>query len=335
MRKTCLASAIRAVFFGFVACVFSVGLWGTVGPRVAAQPATGEAPSPIAAPEAVVAQTAEWDGERYDTGRPKVSDALLERMELVELEMAWSTLRQHGYHNQVPGYGEDWVVMDSEKPLIGRALTAQYMPTRPNYEEGLVNGGEAAGHEGPPNTWPIQMLEDGDVYVADGYGKIRGGTLIGDRLGTDIYARSGNGVVFDGSVRDIAGLKEIKGWNHYIRGSHPSYIMEMMLEGVNVPIRIGEATVLPGDVVLARDNGIVFVPPHLVREVVREAEITALTDRFATLRTREGVYSSGQMDTQWTDEIKQDFYNWLEENQEDLPVPDERIDEIVEERLID
>lgn len=291
--------------------------------------------SPIAEEELILEQTSEWEGERYDSGRPMVSDEILERMENVTVEMAWSTLRSHDYHNQVPGFGNDWVTLDSEEPMVGRAVTAQYMPTRPSYERRLESGGEADGYQGPSNTWPIQLLENGDIYVADGYGKIKDGTLIGDRLGTDIYSRSQNGVIFNGSVRDVTGLKEIEGWNHYIRGAHPSFIQDMMLEGVNVPIRIGDATVLPGDVVLAQEDAVVFVPPHLAEEVVEEAEITILTDRFAKLRTEEGVYSSSQMDTDWTDEIKNDFYGWLEENKESFSVPADRIEEIINERLID
>lgn len=317
-----------------VAVVLCGLLWGVAPLLVQAQPAT-EARSPIAEKELVMEQTAQWEGERYETGRPKVPAELLDRMENVTLEMAWSTLRGHGYHNQVPDYGDEWRIMEPEEVMVGRAVTAQYLPTRPSYEARLEKGGEAEGFEGPSNTWPIQLLEEGDIYVADGYGKIDGGTLIGDRLGTDIYARSQNGVVFDGSLRDVAGLKEIDGWNHYIRDAHPSFIQAMMLEGVNVPIRIGKATVLPGDVVLARNSGIVFIPPHLAREVVREAEITLLTDRFAHLRTRQGVYSSSQMDAGWTEEIRDDFYGWLEENRQELPVPADRIDEIIEERLVD
>jgi len=309
-------------------------IW-SLGPMIGQAQPTEEARSPISDRDLVMDQTAEWEGERYESGRPKVSDGILERMENVTVEMAWSTLRSHDYNNQVPGFGHDWVTLDSEEPMVGRAVTAQYMPTRPSYERRLESGGEAEGFQGPSNTWPIQLLENGDIYVADGYGKIKDGTLIGDRLGTDIYSRSQNGVILNGSVRDVTGLKEIEGWNHYIRGTHPSFIQDMMLEGVNVPIRIGDATVLPGDVVLAQQNAVVFIPPHLAREVVEEAEITILTDRFAKVRTEEGVYSSSQMDTGWTEEIKDDFYSWLDENRGDLPVPNRRIQEIIDERLID
>ncbi len=290
----------------------------------------------VAPPEStVVAYTDAWDGPRYESGRPKVPAELLERMEQVTLEMAWGTLRSHDYTHQVPGFGEDWVVMDTEAAIVGRALTAQYLPARPRFQKDIEADGGEKGYEGPTNTWPIQQLKDGDVYVADGYGKIKGGTLIGDRLGTDIYANSGNGVIFNGSVRDVSGLKEIEGWNHYIRGAHPSVIQGMMMAGMNVPVRIGEATVLPGDVVLATDSGVIFIPPQFAREVVREAEITILTDRFAKRRTEQGVYSSGQMDGAWTEEITEDFYGWLEENRAELPVPAERIQEIIDERLID
>ncbi|MFB6248360.1 MAG: RraA family protein [Salinibacter sp.] len=295
-------------------------------------PAHGQS---VAPPEStVVAYTDAWDGPRYESGRPKVPAELLERMEQVTLEMAWGTLRSHDYHHQVPGFGKDWVVMDAEDPIVGRALTAQYMPARPQFQNGIEADGNEKGYEGPTNTWPIQQLKTGDVYVADGYGKIKGGTLIGDRLGTDIYANSGNGVIFNGSVRDVSGLKEIEGWNHYIRGVHPSVIQGMMMSGMNVPIRMGEATVLPGDVVLATDRGVVFIPPQFAREVVREAEITILTDRFAKRRTEQGVYSSGQMDGQWTEKIRKDFYGWLREHKSELPVPADRIEEIISERLV-
>lgn len=318
--------------------VFSVlflGICLVLGPLKAEAQSADEPRSPIADRELVLEQTSEWEGERYDSGRPKVSDEILDRMKNVTVEMAWSTLRSHDYHNQVPGFGHEWVTLDAEEPMVGRAVTAQYMPTRPSYESRLESGGEAEGYQGPSNTWPIQLLENGDIYVADGYGKIKDGTLIGDRLGTDIYSRSQNGVILNGSVRDVTGLKEIEGWNHYIRGAHPSFIQDMMLEGVNVPLRIGDATVLPGDVVLAQENGVVFVPPHLAQEVVEEAEITILTDRFAKLRTEQGEYSSSQMDTEWTDEIKDDFYSWLEENKESFSVPADRIEEIINDRLID
>ncbi len=273
--------------------------------------------------------TAEWEGPRDETGRPVVSDDILERMRNVSLEEAWGILRNHGFHNQFAG---DWKVIHEDQPIIGRALTAQYMPLRPDYSKRFVERGHAEGRVGPMNSWPIDMLKPGDVYVADSFGKIVDGTLIGDNLGNAIYSKSGNGVIFDGSLRDLGGLQTIEGFNAYTRGWHPSYLQEVMLTGINVPVRIGEAVVFPGDVVLARREGVVFIPPHLAQEVVERAEIIMLRDQFGHQRLREGRYTPGQIDSRWSEEIQNDFFGWLEENIDSLDVPESRIREIMESR---
>lgn len=280
----------------------------------------------------VIDFTAEWEGERYPSGRPRVSDNILERMKNVSLEQAWDVLREAGYHTQFEG---GWEMLHSDQPVVGRALTTTYMPSRPELEERMTEQGQEAGHVGAMNSWPIDMLQQGDVYVADAYGKVDGGTLIGDNLGNAIYANSGNGVVFDGSARDLSGLQEIEGFNAFVREFHPSIIENMMLMSINRPARIGEATVLPGDVVLARREGVIFIPPHLAERVVDTAEIVMLRDMFGHQRLREGRYTPGQIDrTEWSDEIKEDFYGWLDDNRAELPVSDERIDEILSARSL-
>lgn len=273
--------------------------------------------------------TDEWQGERDEYGRPLVPDDILERMKNVSLEEAWGILRNHGFHNQFAG---DWKIIHEDLPIVGRALTAQYMPLRPDFSRRFVERGHAEGRVGPMNSWPIDMLKPGDVYVADAFGKIVDGTLIGDNLGNSIFARSGNGVIFDGSLRDLGGLEQIEGFNAFVRGWHPSYLQEVMLSGINVPVRIGEAVVFPGDVVLARREGVVFVPPHLAQEVVERAEIIMLRDQFGHLRLREGRYTPGQIDSRWTPEIEEDFFGWLEENADSLDVPATRIREILDTR---
>lgn len=276
--------------------------------------------------------TADWEGERDEHGRPLVADDILERMEHVAIEEAWEVLRRHDYHNQFEG---GWEIMHPDEPMVGRALTASYTPARPGVQQRIIDRGDEEGRQGPPNTWPIDMLERGDVYVADGYGKVKDGTLIGDRLGTTIYSRSGNGVVFDGSSRDLEGLEEIDGFNAFLRDWHPSFIQQMMLIGLNGPTRIGEVTVLPGDVVLAKKEGVIFIPPHLAEEVVETSEVIRLTDAFAHQRVREGTYGAGQMDTEWTAEIQADFFDWLGRNidrlSEEEGVPAERIEELIDE----
>jgi 4-hydroxy-4-methyl-2-oxoglutarate aldolase len=168
--------------------------------------------------------------------------------------------------------------------------------------------------------------------VADGYGKIADGTLIGDNLGNSIYARSQNGVIFYGSVRDQEGLEEIDGFNGWIKGCDPSYISQMMLTSINAPIRIGHATVLPGDVVLAKKYGVIFIPAHLVEDLVITSEITALRDEFGHQRLREKKYLPGQIDSRWSEEIRNDFINWLKNYHGKLPMTREELDNYLKER---
>ena len=169
------------------------------------------------------------------------------------------------------------------------------------------------------------MLVPGDVYVADGYGRIVEGTLIGSNLGNAIYANSKNGVIFDGGVRNVAGLLDIKGFNGWYRGAHPSYLHEEMLTHINTPILVGRTTVLPGDVVLAIRHGTIFIPSHLTSELVISSEIVGLKDLFGFQRLREKKYAPGEIDTKWTDKINKDFKQWLDAYPDDkLPMTRKR-----------
>jgi 4-hydroxy-4-methyl-2-oxoglutarate aldolase len=280
-------------------------------------------------PEQIRAITPDWKGERSADGRPHVSDRTLERLKHISTEEAWGILRSKGYQNQFEG---DWMVEHADSPMTGRAVTAQYMPLRPDLQKLLMDKGRAEGRVGAMNSWPIDVLKNGDIYVADSYGKIVDGTLIGDNLGNSIYAHSQRGVVFYGSVRDIEGLDEINGFNSWVKGIDPSYIQQMMLGGINVPIRIGRATVLPGDVVLANKEGVVFIPAQFADSVVIVAEFIELRDEFGHLRLRQQKYTPGQIDAPWTDEIKKDFLQWLNDNPDKLPMTRQELDAYMKSR---
>jgi regulator of RNase E activity RraA len=282
-------------------------------------------------PEYIKALTAEWKGERFPDGRPKVSDAILSRLKKISIEEAWGVLKNKGFLNQFEG---DWTIIQPDEPMTGRVVTAQYMPLRPDLEKQVKAQGksENRAQKGGTNSWPIDMLIPGDVYVADGYGKIADGTLIGDNLGNSIYTKSQNGVIFYGSVRDQEGLSEIKGFNGWIKGSDPSFIFQMMLTSINAPIRVGRATVLPGDVVLAKKYGVIFIPAYLVEELVLTSEVTALRDQFGHQRLREKKYLAGQIDSEWTEEIKKDFLSWLNNFPGKLPMTKEELDKYLKDR---
>lgn len=293
------------------------------------QPGKALAQQVTLAPGQIRALTPAWKGERSADGRPKVPDALLQRLKNISIEEAWGILRNHGYHNQFEG---EWMLLREGQVMTGRVVTAQYMPMRPDMDQLIKDKGKAEGRIGGTNSWPIDVLSNGDVYVADSYGKVVDGTLIGDNLGNSIYAKSKNGVIFYGSVRDMEGLEEIDGFTAWMKGYDPSYIQQMMLAGINVPIRIGRATVLPGDAVLAKKGGVVFIPAHLLEDVVLNAEFIALRDQFGHQRLREGKYTPGQIDTQWTDVIKKDFLQWLDTQGDKLPMSRQELDQFMKNR---
>jgi len=273
-----------------------------------------------------------WDGERFEDGRPRVRDDILERMKSVTLEEAWAVLRGENFNYQYEG---DWQVLDPDAVLVGRAVTATFMPGRPDIHRQYDLRGRADGRSGSQNSWPVDMLQPGDVYVADQFGAHEDGPTIGDNVGNAIFANSGNGFVYNGAVRDVNGLKEIDGFGAFFRSYHPSHHnpagrLNTTLVGINQPTRIGQATVMPGDVVLGRDGGVIFIPPHLAQRIVETSEIVRLRDMFGQQRLREGVYTSGQIDTRWSDEIERDFSAWMEENVDELPVPASRIQELLE-----
>ena len=262
--------------------------------------------------EELIFLTSEWKGERFADGRPKISDSLLQRAKLIMIDDAWTVLRNEGYLNQFEG---GWKTVN-DTLMTGRALTAMYMPSRPDVEKNIKERGAKQGRKGNTNSWPIDILTKGDLYVADAFGKIGGGPIMGATLANSIYSKSGNGVVFDGAARDLQEIKNIKGFNAFVRDFHPSFTEQMVLMGLNTPIRIGNVMVLPGDLVIATREGVLFVPAHLAEQVVSTSEFVIRKDQFGFEMVRNGKYSTGEIDSQWNDEIKTEFLKWLEKHPE-------------------
>ena len=248
--------------------------------------------------------------ERAADGRPRTPDDLLERTRAVTTEQAWVVLREHGYHRQFEG---GWVRTNPERILVGRALTAVFVPARPDLHDIAQSEGLADERvEGVrQNSWVIDLLQPGDVMVVYMFGKVVDGPFIGDNLATSIATRTGAGAVINGTIRDYQGIRQMDDVTFFCRGLHPSAIGDVTLAGVNVPARIGAATVLPGDLVLGTPTGVIFIPPHLAREVVERAENEALRDRFTRRRLGDGTYSPGVMDTlPWPQHVEADYLRW-------------------------
>ena len=303
----------RIVVFLFVLCLFqTASVYAQTIPR-----------------DELIFLTSEWKGERFPDGRPKVPDDLLVRAANIGIDDAWTVLKNLGYTNQFE-YG--WKMVNDTVPVIGRALTAMFLPSRPDVEKSIKERGLKQGRKGNTNSWPIDVLTKGDVYVADGFGKIDGGTLIGSTLGNSIFSKSGKGVVFNASARDLQGLSEIKGFNAFVRDFNPSFLEGEVLMGLNTPIRIGKAIVMPGDLVIANKEGVLFVPAQLAELVISTAEFVTLKDKFGLEMVKSNRYTTGQIDSQWTDDIKENFLRWLDQHPELGKMTKAKLDEIMSKR---
>jgi regulator of RNase E activity RraA len=291
-----------------------------------------------ASKEEIIALTPDWKGERFPDGRPKVSDDILKRMKPVTIEEAWAIISGAGYKYQIAeGWGR---VINPDSVLVGRAYTTTFMPGRPDVWKAIDSMGRKEGRRAQ-NVWAVEQLSKGDVYVADQFGAKRNGPTIGDRVGTDIYTRTGNGIVYNGALRDLEGLKEFGGFTSFFSSYDPSFHnpgggqnrdLTTMIVGINKPTNIKGVTVMPGDVVLGKLGVVIFIPPHLAERVVRSSELVRLEDQFGQTRIREGKYTSGQIDARWASDIQKDFTQWLKDNVNKLPVAREQVLEIIKQR---
>lgn len=262
--------------------------------------------------EDIIALTPLNPFERYEDGRPKVPDDLIERLKNTTAEEAWVVLSKHNYDYQFEG---NWVNLHPERTIVGRAVTATMVPFRPDLDDVVQAQGESEGRTGSQNNWVIQSVGKNDVVVANLFGKVKYGTFVGDNLSTAVDSHGGTGIVIDGGIRDAGGISPLPNINVLCRGIDPTPIRNLTLTGFNGPTRIGNATVLPGDIVLGTSTGVTFIPPHLVEEVVIRSEDIQLRDKFGKERLREGKYKSGEIDVHvWADSIEADFKEWSKHN---------------------
>lgn len=214
--------------------------------------------------------------DRSPDGRPHVPDVILDSIRALKIDVVevFDIMRNAGYPNQYEG---DWKVVQGEERLVGRAFTIQFMPNRPDVNDVIQSDASGQGIGRLGNQAAIDMLESGDVAVVDLFGKVEGGTFIGDKLAYYIYKTTGTGVVVDGGLFFIEPIEEI-GMPAYYRGEHPQSLVNTMITGINSPIRIGKATVMPGDVVIGDRDGVVFVPPHLLPEILETVKMRRKRD---------------------------------------------------------
>jgi regulator of RNase E activity RraA len=267
-------------------CGFAICLAGALAaPAVRAQMNT-------LTKEQMIEYTAQNPFERFPDGRPKVPDAIIERAKGLSAEEVWNVLPGKGFRNQ---YEDGFQVLHPGKKMVGRAFTVQFMPTRPDVETVMSAKAREKGARVLNNQFAIDMLQPGDVLIVDLFGKKEGGTIVGDNLFYYVMkATKGGGLIVDGSIRDLEGISEMD-MPAYFRSAHPSAISNVMLTGINVPVRIGNVTVMPGDLVVGDREGIYFIPPQFAKEVVDKADEVHVHDEWTRKKFDEGKYKSSEI----------------------------------------
>ena len=254
--------------------------------------------------------------ERFEDGRPKVPDELLKRLSIATSTAAWGPLRSAGFMNQ---YSSGWKILHPEKRLVGRALTALFLPRRPDVEEVIEEEAKAAGLGAGTTQRVIDFLRWGDVLVVDVMGRVEDGTFGGDNLATAIYGITGNGYVINGAIRDTEGIHALN-IPVYTRGYHPGG-RDAMVAGINVPIDVGGVTVMPGDVVLGDREGVTFIPPQMVETLVKSAELAQLHDEWTKKMFMTGKYKASEIYSSPKDPaLKQEYEEWLAKRKAELGI---------------
>lgn len=291
-------------------CGFAICLAGTLlAPPVRAQINT-------LTKEQMIEYTAQNPFERFPDGRPKVPDAILQRAKGLSAEEVWNVLPGKGFRNQ---YEDGFQVLHPGTKMVGRAFTVQFMPARPDVDTVMTAKAREKGARILNNQYALDMLQPGDVLVVDLFGKKEGGTIVGDNLFYYVMkATNGGGMVIDGSIRDLEGISEMP-MPAYFRGSHPSAIANVMLTGINVPVRIGNVTVMPGDMVVGDREGIYFVPPQFAQEVVDKADEVHVHDEWTRKKFDENKYKSSDIYGSPRDpELRKEYQEYLKKRLDEI-----------------
>ncbi len=264
----------------------------------------------------MIEMTAQNPFDRFPDGRPKVPDALIARARGLSSEEVFAILPREGFRNQYEG---GFRVLHPDRKLAGRAFTLQFMPTRPDIDGVIQARAKAAGLPRMYNQTAIDMLQPGDVLVVDLFGQQEGGTIVGDNLFYYVMKTTKNGgLVVDGAIRDLDGISGMD-MPAYFRDVHPSAINNVMITGINVPVRIGRATVMPGDLVFGDSEGVYFIPPALVQKVVDNADEVHVHDEWTRKKFDEGKYKSSEIYGSPKDpELKKEYEEYLKKRLEEI-----------------
>ncbi|MCI6376973.1 MAG: RraA family protein [Clostridiales bacterium] len=269
----------------------------------------------------ILALTPLWKGERFPDGRPKVPDAHLKALRGMTMEEVWRYVYSNGYQFQFQG---GMRLLHGNRKLIGRAVTCNFCPSRPDLETVAKAIGDAEGRIGVYNQWVVDSLLEHDVLVADMFDKIYKGTFLGGNLTTAIAKKTKDGgAVVWGGIRDIEQMQSIHEVQVYYRGIDPTPIRDFVMTGFNTPTTIGQAICLPGDVVFGNDGGVLFIPSHLVAGAVLGASKAHVKDIFGFEMLSNGIFTTAQIDLAvWPVEMLDRMMRFISQDDRCIPYRD-------------
>ncbi|MFA5245872.1 MAG: hypothetical protein WC380_11270 [Pedobacter sp.] len=215
--------------------------------------------------EQMKSYTKENPYSRFPGGRPMIPAAILDtirKMDIQVVEAIGSLPRE--YTNQ---YEDGWKSLIPGKKLVGRAFTVQFMPSRPDLVAGMQAEADKNNFTGLNNRTTIDMLQKDDLVIVDLYGKVQGGTYVGDKLSYYIWKTTGTGLIVDGGIYLTENIQQ-SGMQAFYRGTYPGALSNATVSGINVPIRIGKAVIMPGDLVIGDQDGILAIPPQFVPKLI-------------------------------------------------------------------
>jgi regulator of RNase E activity RraA len=211
----------------------------------------------------------------------EIAPQLLEGLRLVGTPTATAYLMNQGYNNTYV-IGVPAQVLKAGQPMVGRARTLRFLPMR---EDLLKDQYSTVGDR--PHRDAIESIQPGEILVIDACGSYEAG-VVGDMFTRRVQELGGQGIVIDGCVRDLSTIRTI-GLPLFCKGSHGAGINRALVSAdYQQPIKIGDTPVLPGDVLLGDQDGVVVIPPFLVEGLVAYGIEHEVQERFTRIKLEEG-----------------------------------------------
>lgn len=243
--------------------------------------------------------------------RPRVTEEQIARLKALPIEAIWGAIQRHKYDRS---FVTDFGLTQPDVKMVGSALTMRYLPVRPDLMEAVQTLAKEGNWAYQYNVRAGEDTETGDVIVVELGGMVNRSTFVGDVTGLGIQQRGAAGIVIDGGLRDLSEFLPMKDLPVYYRGTHASAMTDQVGVEWNVPIRIADTTVLPGDVVVGDPSGVLFFPPQYADEVIEAAEDTIYTEDFKREMMQSDKYRARDIYPRLSPELEQKFEEWKKAN---------------------